>query len=319
MLFNYPIAYSITTLLLDFFRLIRLPNLLIVALTQWLIYGRFILPSLEATSIVGKLSDFPFYLLCGATVLVTAGGYIVNDLLDVESDAINRPGKNKVHALGVALCLWWYLISVLLGFAFSLLLAFQLKELLLLGLYPLAVGVLALYTRYIKPTPLAGNALVAIYCAGVPFLLIVAERRALLQLWEEAPQSGIYLVGIVFVYALFAALATVLRELVKDMQDVVGDRHIGRRTLPVWLGMERSRGLALFLVFLCLTALILPIWWDWPAFQTLRVLFFIAGLGLALVYIAWGIVRARQQHDYGRLSSQLKLFLLAGLGLLMLL
>lgn len=306
-------------MLFDFFRLIRLPNLLIVALTQWLVYDGFIQPSLKAAAIAGKLSSVYFWGLCAATVLVTAGGYIVNDLLDVESDAINRPGRNKVYALGVSLCLWWYLVSVLLGFACSLLLAFQLQELLLLGLYPLAVVALALYTRHIKPIPLAGNALVAIYCAGVPLLLVLAERRALLQLWEEAPQRAVWLVGTILVYALFAALATVLRELVKDMQDVAGDRHIGRRTLPVWLGMEPSRWLALFLVFLCLAALVLPIWWSWPAFLALRVLFFIAGLALALVYIAWGIVRAQQPHDYGRLSGQLKLFLLAGLGLLLLL
>ncbi len=306
-------------MLFAFFRLIRLPNLFVVALTQALIYYRFIRADLLAADLVPRLSEAYFWQLCSLTMLVTAGGYIVNDMLDEESDAINRPGKNKVQLLGSNRCLWWYLMTVLLGFAISLSLAFSLGELRLLWLYPLSVTVLALYSRRIKTFPFAGNLVVAAYCAGVPLVLALAERDSLAALRLRDPQAAEELWLILLVYAAFATLATVLRELVKDLEDEQGDRRVGRRTLPIYLGIPISKGIAFGLVGGCWWALVLPWWAQWTPFLGLPVRLYLMALGAVLVLIAIRLYASKTQQDYRFLSSWLKYFLLAGLGLLLIL
>ncbi|MEL6357709.1 MAG: UbiA family prenyltransferase, partial [Bacteroidota bacterium] len=125
-------------------------------------------PSFNRAGIENKLNDEQFFMLLIATVLVTAGGYVMNDLLDAETDEINRPGTNPMQQIGRDLGRWTYLALVLIGFTISFFLALWLDELHFLWLYPLAVALLALYSRHIKPIPFAGN-LLEVYIV-LPFL-----------------------------------------------------------------------------------------------------------------------------------------------------
>lgn len=297
-------------------RLLRFPNLLVVVLTQALVYFRVIRPALTEAGVATSLSPIHFWLLTGATVAVTAGGYVINDLLDVRSDIINRPGKNVVYHLGEGRVRWLYLILVFIGFAMSVLLGWLVGEIKLLWLYPFSVALLALYSRFVKPYPFAGNLLVALYCAGVPGLVALAERASIARLLDIDP-SGAGLVRIIGVYCLFAFIATLLREVVKDMQDVRGDRVIGRDTLAVRWGIEGSRRFSLLLAAITLAALLSPLFLGWTNFLTPEVLAMIAALVSSLCFLAILIARGRESADFGRISRGLKLFLLGGLGLLL--
>ncbi|MBB4078559.1 4-hydroxybenzoate polyprenyltransferase [Lewinella aquimaris] len=302
--------------ILDFFRLIRLQNLLVVALTQILVYYRIILPALDVEGIEGVLRPWKFFELCLVTLAITASGYLINDLRDVRIDAINRPGKNMVLKIGRHNVQWLFAAMVFVGYLFALLLALRLHELQLLFIFPLAIGILALYSATLKKLPFVGNLLVALYCAGVPGILVLTERRALSALIDLNPSLGLDTVRVCILFMAFAFVATLLRELVKDLEDIRGDRQEGRRTLPVLLGVATSRRLALVLGIMVILSILSPVFLGWPAFMQPPMLICIGILLLAITAILLQLARARQQVDYHQLSMEIKFLLIGGLGLL---
>jgi 4-hydroxybenzoate polyprenyltransferase len=297
-----------------FFRLVRLPNLLVVALTQVLVYYWLILPAFKRHDIESQTTRIEFWLLVLACVLVTAAGYVVNDILDAASDSINRPGKNPVYQIGLDRCRWLFVSFVLIGYFISLYLALSLQQSSLLWLYPFAISLLTLYSRYIKPVPILGNLLVAVFCAGVPALIALAELQGLRQLWPK--ESA--MIRILLIYGLFAFLATWLRELVKDLQDVKGDSEIGRRTVPIIWGIRTGKAISLLLIILNVLALLSPIALGWTAFKQPALLICLGVMIAALLFFGLQIARSNRPESFGRISTQLKFFFLAGLGLLML-
>lgn len=297
-------------------RAFRSPNLLVVALTQGLVYFKVLRPALDAAGLEGVLTLWKLTELVLATVFITASGYLVNDLHDERIDRVNRPGTNPVERLGRPTVAWLYAGCVLGGYLLSLLLAFRLNERVLLWIYPLAVGTLAVYSTSFKRIPALGNLLVAAYCAGVPGVILLAERAAVRSLFALDAAAGQSVIRIVALFMGFAFIATLLRELVKDLEDLRGDRDGGRHTLPVLLGTPASRALALALGAVVILAILSPVLLGWPAFLTTPLLICIGGLVLALTYCLFRLVRAREPRDYHRVSTQLKLVLLLGLGLL---
>ena len=302
--------------LLDLFRLVRLQNLLVVALTQLLVYYRIILPALDAGGIAGVLSPWKFFELCLVTLSITASGYLINDLRDIRIDAINHPGKNMVLKMGRSNVQWIFAANIFVGYLFALLLAFRLDERPLLFLFPAAVSVLAAYSVSLKRLPFVGNFLVALYCAGVPGILVVTERRALGQLIELNPALGMDTLRVCLLFMAFAFVATLLRELVKDMEDLRGDRQEGRQTLPVLLGITTSRRLAVVLGIMVIFSILSPIFLGWPAFLQPPMLICIGLLIVAILVILLQLMRAQHQVDYHKLSLQIKMLLVGGLGLL---
>ncbi len=302
--------------ILDFFKLVRLQNLLVVALTQVLVYYRVILPALDAEGIAGVLRPWKFFELCLVTLAITASGYLINDLRDVRIDAINHPGKNLVLKLGRANVQWIFAAMVFVGYLFALLLALRLNERQLLFLFPLAIGILALYSATLKRLPFIGNLLVALYCAGVPGILVLTERSALAELIDARPAVGMDTVRVCVLFMAFAFVATLLRELVKDLEDIRGDRQEGRLTLPVLLGVAPSRRLAIVLGGMVIVSILSPVFLGWPAFVQPPMLICIGLLLVAILIILLQLARARQQVDYQKLSLEIKVLLIGGLGLL---
>ncbi|PPK88876.1 4-hydroxybenzoate polyprenyltransferase [Neolewinella xylanilytica] len=302
--------------ILDFLRLVRFPNLVVVALTQVLVYYRIILPALDSQGIEGVLRPWKFFELCLVTLAITACGYLINDLRDVRIDAINHPGKNLVLKMGRHNVQWLFAAIVFVGYLFALLLAMRLDERQLLGLFPVAIGTLALYSVTLKRLPFIGNFLVALYCAGVPGILVITEREGLRKLVAATPTLGADTVRVCLLFMVFAFVATLLRELVKDLEDMRGDRQEGRQTIPVMLGVATSRRLAIVLGMMVIVSVVSPVLLGWPAFMQPPMLICIGLLLLALVVILIQLAQARQQVDYHKLSRQIKFLLVGGLGLL---
>jgi 4-hydroxybenzoate polyprenyltransferase len=300
----------------DFVRLLRVQNLLVVALTQLLVYYRIILPALDSEGIRGALGPWKFFELCLVTLTITASGYLINDLRDVRIDAINHPGKNRVLKLGKPNVQWLFASLVFVGYLFSLLLALRLDERQLLFLFPAAVGMLALYSATLKRIPIVGNVLVALFCAGVPGILVITERQAIEELIAVNPALGLDALRVCVLFMAFAFVATLLRELVKDLEDIRGDRQEGRRTIPVIFGVKTSRWVAILLGGMVIVSILSPIFLGWPAFLQPPMLICITVLLLLVLLIVAQLFRARRQVDYHKLSLQLKFLLIAGLGLL---
>jgi len=280
------------------------------------VYYRVLLPAFAQEGIGSTLPMWKLAELVIVTLLITASGYLINDLQDVNTDNINRPGTNPVARLGRETVMWFYAVCIISGFLVSQLLAYRLGERDLLWIFPLAVGMLSIYSIGMKRIPVLGNVLVAAYCAGVPGVILLAERQSVRQLIAVNPELGANALRVCLLFMIFAFVATLLRELVKDLEDIRGDREVGRRTIPVMWGISMSRKLGIVMGLMVIFAILCPIFLGWPAFLEPPMLACIVLLLLGLVYILFQLSRARETTDYHRLSTQLKFFLLAGLGLL---
>ena len=299
------------------YRLLRLPNLAIVALTQALVYYYILRATLRADGIAPGLSPASFWELTGATVLVSAAGYLINDLFDRTADRHNRVTTPYVEQFGVGRAWWLYGILVLSGAVLSIDLARRLDEWEWLWLYPLATLLLAAYSPYIKPRPFWGNLLVALYCAGVPGIVWLGERESLALLSDRAPATAGVIDYTLILFMVFAFTVTLLREIVKDLEDRDGDRVGGRRTLPLVWGEPLTRRFALGLGLALGLFLPFSLWWGIraPAFPLVLAVLLLAVL---LAYLLVELRRATLRPHYGRLSRRLKWFMLAGLLFLLL-
>lgn len=297
-------------------RLVRFPNLIVVALTQWLVYYQVILPALQSNGLEGVLVPWKFCEIVLVTLMISASGYIVNDIQDSRLDEINRPGTNPVSLIGRAPVIWAYSMILLGGYLVSLLLAYRLGERNLVWIFPLSIGLLSVYSSNVKRIPFLGNVLVALFCAGVPGILLLAERQQLSALLETAPEVAQRVFGISLLFMLFAFLATMFRELVKDLEDLDGDAKVGRRTAPVILGTEKAKLLAATFGGAVILALLLPVFLRWNALLTSPMLILGGVLITLMSGLLWLLFRAQTPADYRRLSLFLKFYLLGGIALL---
>ncbi|QDA59617.1 geranylgeranylglycerol-phosphate geranylgeranyltransferase [Hymenobacter jejuensis] len=270
-------------------RLIRFPNLVLMALCLCLVRACLLLPN----ELLKALLAPRFGLLVVATLSVAAAGYIINDYYDVKIDAINRPSRlvvgrviNRRHAMLA------HLVLTGIGIAVAGLLS------PLLGLVHLGSALLLWgYSIRFKRVALVGNVSIGALTAS---LVLLPE----LQLRTGSPT--------VWVYALAAFLLTVVREIVKDVEDMRGDAQHDCRTLPIVWGVARTKwvaGFFLLSLFLLLTGTI------WEAAQDRR---WLLGLWLWLtVWVPLGLLgrylaHADRRRDFSRLSSWCKWIMLAG-------
>jgi 4-hydroxybenzoate polyprenyltransferase len=301
-------------------RLVRFPNLVIVALTQNLLQYTILLPNLSRVGLSPMLEKSQFFLLVLSTVLIAAGGYVINDIEDVEIDRLNKPLRKQIVGrilpLSKAWQLYWGLST--LGFITSVYLAFFINDFLQLLIYPIAVGLLWWYSKSLKRLPLWGNLVVSFFCAFVAWVVFYAQSLSTLShpvLFDhqersvgEAPNAPVF----VFIgYAIFAFLSTLFREIIKDIEDAEGDLAGNCRTLPIVLGIPMSKKIAFGVgcLFLLLTlffcyALIGEDYW--------RSAVLLLTVSLPIVYVLYLLTCAQDKKDYSRLSLLAKLIMLSG-------
>ncbi|RME94979.1 MAG: hypothetical protein D6772_13835 [Bacteroidetes bacterium] len=209
---------------------------------------------------------------------------------------------------------WLVACFTILGFVLSLLLAFLRQELEYLWLYPVFAVLLGIYPTWFKRRPFVGNMFIAVCCAGVAGLVWLAERSA----WQNLPPREVNLVAqMLLLFMLYAFLATWIREIVKDLEDQIGDAESGRRTLPLHWGIARTKQfvhlLGVFLALGLLAGLLL----GWEGLLHLPV--FACSMALLgwLAVLQIRLQRADSQAQYRALSLQWKFYLLGGLLLLL--
>lgn len=297
-------------------RLVRFPNLVVVALTQWLVANQILGKAYAQEGIKAVLQPEELWLLIFATVCLTAAGYVINDLLDYPIDMINRPDRVIVgEKLSEGTVKWLVAGLVFTAFFSSLLLAFIKEELGWLWLFPLFTFLLGYYPRVLKTMPFAGNLFIAFSCAGTAGLIWLAERNA----WRLLSESTMDQVGfIILLFMGYAFLATWVREIIKDFEDLFGDIRLGRNTLPAYLGVVKAKQFVLVLNVLLIITLgygLIP--WSASFFQ-IPVAVVSACLIIGIVFLVVRMFQASEPKHYYLLSKQWKFFLLGGLLLLFL-
>lgn len=304
---------------MSLFRLIRLPNLFIVALVQALLYFHLLLPAFKQNHIQPRLNTLEFVFLIIATLCTTACGYIINDLYDYEMDLLNRKNKVIVHErISAQFCIWLYIFLGFLGLLFSLYLAFRIGQVYLSGLYVTSFALLFFYTKTLKKRPLIGNLLVALFCAGVAGLVWVAELPSWGELLYQDVQRAWHLQAIIFWYCAFAFFSTMFREIVKDMEDEAGDTAAGCRTLPIVAGQSIAKLLAASMGIVVILLLGFLYFSHTPGFSSRFYLWALLSIVIPLTYALYLLQKAQTPTDFHRISTLIKWVMLAGILLLLL-
>ncbi len=295
-----------------FLRLIRFPNLLIVALTQYLLQYIVIAPSFKAGGIERALDELHFFLLVLATISITISGYIINDILDYDLDLINKPEKiivNKFISVKNAFRIYHFIN--LTGFVISFYLAFHIQNIPLVLIYPAAIFLLFIYSRYLKKKAIWGNLVVAIFCAFVAGIVLFTERNGFFQLSGTAFQT----VNFIFIaYFVFAFLSTFYREIIKDIEDFKGDQSKGFETIPIKFGVPFAKTAALFFG---IGLLLLIVWWMFlqiSFFNSIKLLIAVFVLVFEPVFISLILLKkANTKQDFSKSSTLAKYIMLSGL------
>ncbi len=230
-----------------YFKLFRWPNLLIVAFTQYLFRYCIIFPLLRENNISLFFSDFEFFLLVLSTIMVTAGGYAINDYFDLRIDRINKPHKIILgRDLSRRKAILAHTILNALAFIIGLYLAYRVRYLPLAGFFVIVPGLLWLYSIRYKRMFLIGNVLVSIIAAFVIVLVWLFEYKGV-SISHELNAETLIINRFLRVYVIFAFLTTFIREVLKDVEDIKGDLKTGCKTIPIVLGVRSSKRLIIVL------------------------------------------------------------------------
>lgn len=295
-------------------RLVRLPNLIIVALTQYLLYYFVFLANFEVHDLLPVLDITHFSLLVMVTVLLTAGGNVINDLLDLEADLINKPEKMVISRyISRRTALWIYFSLQATGFFLAVYLSFCTGNQGLLWLYPAATLGLYTYSSYFKRIPLLGHLLIASYCAGVALIIWVAELPNYQRLMQLAPEQAALIRNITLFYAGFAFLSTLLRELIKVMEDEKGDRVAGYQTTAIVWGEMKVKGLGILLGIILILLLSIAGIYFRPYFEVIALIVVLGMLMLPAILIIIGLSKISSGANFRQLSRLTKLLMLMGI------
>ena len=267
-------------------RLVRWSNLLFLAALVWLMEKWVATPILVKAAFGEQIPGYMLLLIILATVLIAAGGYVINDYFDVKIDRINRPDEVIVtRSISKPAAMRLSMILSGIGIACGIAVAVVLKSLTIGILFVLIPGLLWFYSSSYKRLFMVGNLIIALL-AGVTPIVVAMTNVAVLQLRYETILPYTTLVHDIYAwlggFALFAFLLTWIREIIKDMQDQMGDRELECHSMPVVWGEKWTKVFVTGLIVITL-AIIGHLWWHILPFPT-------AWTSLSTRYIALGVV-----------------------------
>ena len=305
-------------LLLAFFRLIRWKNLVFIGLTQFLFYYCIIVPSLPFSYYLlpDTLTQPLFLLLVLSSIFIAAAGYIINDYFDINIDRINKPDKMVVEKIinrRWAILLHWLITTV--GLMISLYIGFKTSFIVFIA-NVLCTLLLWFYSTTFKKKLLSGNIIISLLTAWTVLVLYFATNIVYHSSKGLSPDIYAALNRIfkfAVLYGGFAFIISLVREVVKDIEDKEGDAKYNCKTMPIVWGIPTSKVFAgVWLVVLIGILSIIQFY----AFQLgwLLISFYcLVMVILPLIWILRKLYVAQNSQQYHQLSQIIKLVMLFGI------
>lgn len=294
-----------------FLRLVRSPNLVFIVVTQVLFYYCILNPTIGINL---KLNLTVFWMLVLSSVLIAAAGYIINDYFDLNIDQVNKPDSIVVQRyISRRWAIFWHFIFSSIGIVLAFYVSWELRNPIIGFANFGCVILLWLYSTTFKKQLLIGNILISLLTAWVIFVLYFAEMR--ISRFDDPD----YIIAFknVFKYTVlysgFAFMISLIREVVKDMEDREGDERYGCKTMPIVWGLQSSKlFVGIWTVVLMASLLIIQViglfkgWW-------LGVLFTLLTVILPLLRFLIELKKAQTAAAFHRLSTLIKAIMLAGI------
>ncbi|RKS02564.1 MULTISPECIES: geranylgeranylglycerol-phosphate geranylgeranyltransferase [unclassified Flavobacterium] len=294
---------------MKYLKLIRYQNLLLLAFMQLIFRYGF----LKHEAIYLFLSDFQYSLLVLSTVLIAAAGYIINDVMDQETDNDNKPNQVIIgKSISEAMAYNIYFALNVTGVGIGFYLSNTIQKPTFAGIFIIIVTLLYLYATTFKKMLLIGNIIVA-FLLAISILIIGVYDLLPLTFENNQKEMGIYF-SLLLDYALFAFCINFIREIVKDMEDINGDYNQGMNTLPIALGVSRTAKVVFGLGFISILILL----WYINTFLMSNALYYAVIYALLfvvapMIFFVIKIWNAKAKKDFTLLSTVLKWVIFFGI------
>jgi len=266
----------------SFFKVTRFGNLVIIGFAQYFTSALLI----DRQTIY----DFRLLLLATATVFIAAAGYIINDYYDVKIDYINKPDRVVIgKSITRRYAIMFHVVLSILGILIGLFLSWRIAAVNILSVF-----LLWLYSNNLKRLPFIGNFTVALLTASSIYVVDVLYRTHN---------------SMVVIYAVFAFFMTLVREIIKDMEDLKGDNTFGCKTLPIVWGIRKTKVIIyIILAVFTITVLVLNQLYEALPFQ-----YYLIFLFTPLLWLFYRLLRADMKKDFSWLSTFCKVIMLLGI------
>jgi len=302
--------------MIQYLKLIRLQNLLFIALIQLSMSEVVIVPILQAFGFDTGFDVYNLCLLICSTVLIAAGAYVLNDYFDIKIDSINRPTKQIVgNTVSRRTAMLLHQILTGLGIFLGLTLAYFAHSFTLAFIYIVVPGLLWFYSASYKRQFIIGNLVIA-FVAGLTVLIVGIAQLAFLQkeygqlIFETPIPRQFY--GWIGGFALFSFLSTWIREIIKDMEDEKGDREMECRTMAIKWGTAKTKIAIYALITINISALYIFDVFLIPFEGNLTTRYIFWGLTMPFGALAYLIYAAKTPTDYHQASTLSKFIMVLG-------
>jgi len=262
-------------------RLTRFWNLVIIGMSQYF----------AAIFLIDRqlVFDWKLFILASSTAIIAAAGYIINDYYDIKIDLINKPervviGKSITRRYALLFHTVLSVSGVLIGFF----LGWQIGV-----IHFMSAFLLWWYSNSLKRQPFIGNFVVA-WLTGISVVIVNV-------LYDTTN-------ALVIIYALFAFFMTLVREIIKDMEDLKGDNTFGCKTLPIIWGIRNTK----FVLYLLLAVFVLLVILMNLFYAQLPDYYFIVFLFAPLSLFVYKLLSADTKKDFYKLSQWCKVIMLLG-------
>ncbi|MBI1342744.1 MAG: ubiquinone biosynthesis protein UbiA [Terrimonas sp.] len=294
-----------------FFKLVRLPNLLFIAITQLLFQFCIYHPIYQGN--IPDKDDVHFFLIVLASLLIAAAGYIINDYFDINIDEVNKPEKMVVDKIiSRRWAIAWHLMLSTAGIILTIIALPVLRypHLVLANIF--CVILLWFYSTNYKKTLAMGNIVISLLTAWTILILFFSKFPLGFAHHNGSLNIDPKFFRLTFLYAGFAFVISLIREAVKDMEDLPGDEKYGCKTMPVVWGIHATKVyIAVWLSVLVASLVLLQVYvlsfhWWWAVLYSTSLI--IAPLLFALLKL----FKIHTVREYHRMSNLIKFVMFSG-------
>lgn len=272
--------------IISMFSVVRGYNIPIIALAQYLSAIFILAPEKRALSVI---LDFNLFIIVLASSLTIASGYIINNFYDSKKDLINRPNKSKLDRLvsqKTKLQVYFTLNFIVFFIAFFV----SWRAVLFFSVY---IFLIWFYSHKIKKQPFVGN-LMASFLAVLPFFAILLYYKNFYE--------------VIFAHATFLFIIILIREMIKDLENLKGDLANGYSTIPIVYGESVSKKI---IIILAISTLI-PVYFLVNLYDVgyMDIYFYICLILLILFGVK--LSKSNTKEEYNQLHNLLKIIIVAG-------
>ncbi|MFC2087757.1 geranylgeranylglycerol-phosphate geranylgeranyltransferase, partial [Bacteroidota bacterium] len=273
-------------------------------------------PYLKKQGLQLELSFIFFILLVLSVIFIAAGGFIMNDIIDRDLDRVNKPQKTIVNkSIKVRTANLLYLFFTITGLFLGYYVSYKINYLSFGHIYLICAGILYFYSINYNKQLFVGNLLISLLVAVVPLIVLVYE----IPLQNQNNGAMIIKNGIdfrlLYIYLLtissFAFLLNLIREIIKDIEDMEGDRLINKNTIPLYTGIQFAKYLVIALI---LFTIFLLGYFYFKYFKfLLGGIHLLVTIALPLCLVAYLLYLASEKRHFTKLSRLIKIIMFNGI------